>query len=165
MASRRAAVGERWRFFHGFDISRQDGVTWVDAPHLTEAVRLPDQLEFAADGSFMLAGRDADLIKVGGKRGSLTDVNRLLTAVPGVEDAVAFRVDEDVDDARLAALFVSATIDANALRASLRQSLDPAFIPRPMLRVAALPRSAAGKLSRAAVLELLRETLASARGD
>ena len=164
MASRRAAVGERWRFFSGFDISRQDGVTWVDAPHLMEAVRLPDQLEFATDGSFMLVGRDTDLIKVGGKRGSLTDVNRLLTAVQGVEDAVAFRVDEDAADSRLAALFVSATIDASALRASLRRSLDPAFIPRPMLRVAALPRSATGKLSRAAVLELLRETLASARG-
>jgi acyl-coenzyme A synthetase/AMP-(fatty) acid ligase len=165
MASRRAAVGERWRFFDGFDISRRDGTTWVGAPHLAAAFRLPDHLEFATDGSFALAGRDSDLLKVGGKRGSLADVNRALTAVRGVEDAVAFRVDEDAGDARLAALFVSAKIDAVALRASLSQSLDPAFIPRPMLRVAELPRSPTGKLSRAAVLELLRETLASVRGE
>lgn len=165
MASRRTSSGEPWRFFRGLDIRRQDDVTWVQAPHLPAPVCLPDQLEFAADGSFELVGRDADLIKVGGKRGSLAEVNRRLAAVRGVEDAVAFSVDEDAGDARLAALFVSATIDADGVRAALNQVLDPAFIPRPMLRVAALPRSATGKLSRAAVLDLLRETLASVRRD
>ncbi len=40
--------------------------------------------------------------------------------------------------------------------AALRRLIDPAFLPRPLVMVADLPRNAVGKLPRAAVLALLR---------
>ena len=43
-----------------------------------------------------------------------------------------------------------------AILAALRQGIDPVFLPRPLKRVTALPRSETGKLPRAELLQLLR---------
>jgi acyl-coenzyme A synthetase/AMP-(fatty) acid ligase len=42
-----------------------------------------------------------------------------------------------------------------AIRAALRRHIDPAFLPRPLHLVAALPRNENGKLTRQALDELL----------
>ena len=39
----------------------------------------------------------------------------------------------------------------------LAQSVDPAFLPRPLLLLAALPRNELGKTARAQLLQLLRQ--------
>jgi acyl-coenzyme A synthetase/AMP-(fatty) acid ligase len=44
---------------------------------------------------------------------------------------------------------------ARALRAALRRHIDPAFLPRPLHLVEALPRSENGKLTRQALLDLV----------
>jgi acyl-coenzyme A synthetase/AMP-(fatty) acid ligase len=163
MASRRASHAERWRFFDGLEVSAHGESASVSTAHLPTPFRLPDVLEFHADGSFALIGRTADLIKVGGKRGSLADVVRALLAIPGIVDAAAFRPEGADDDARVAALYVSDSVDVPTVRAALRRALDPVFVPRPIHRVCALPRSANGKLPRAALLELYRDTLAANR--
>jgi len=45
--------------------------------------------------------------------------------------------------------------EADILR-ELRAGMDPVFLPRPLRRVACLPRNETGKLPRDAVLALLR---------
>ena len=55
---------------------------------------------------------------------------------------------------RLIAFFVSDTLDARAVLAALRSMTDPAFLPRPLYRVDALPRAETGKLPRQALLAL-----------
>jgi len=57
--------------------------------------------------------------------------------------------------ARVGALVVAPDLTPRALRAALRRHLDPAFLPRPLHFVAALPRSENGKLARDALLELV----------
>ncbi|TAM12673.1 MAG: AMP-ligase, partial [Rhodanobacter sp.] len=56
---------------------------------------------------------------------------------------------------RVAALVVAPTLDEAAILAALRDAIDPVFLPRPLRRVAALPRNETGKLPRAALLALL----------
>jgi acyl-CoA synthetase (AMP-forming)/AMP-acid ligase II len=85
-------------------------------------------------------------------------VTRLLLAIPGVDDAVAFKPPGLADDARIAALIVSGSLDAVAIRAALRPVLDPAFIPRPIRIVGGLPRSPTGKLTREAIESLYQGT-------
>jgi len=134
-----------------------DGVR-IEAPQLSAPVLLGDLVERAADGRFLLAGRVGDLIEIAGKRASLADLTRRLLAIPGVEDAVIIQ-HEDADAGgvrRLAALVVAPSTSDAAVMAALRASFDPAFLPRPLKRVAALPRNALGKLPRAALLDLLR---------
>lgn len=157
MAARRTATGARWRFFDGIGCSSHDDGARVRAPHIDGEVRLLDALEFAPDGTFTLVGRDSDLVKIGGKRASLAEVTRLMLALRGVEDAIAFQLPGASDEARLVALVVGPTLDAATVRAGLVSVLDPVFIPRPLFMVPALPRSATGKLARDAVLRLYRE--------
>jgi acyl-coenzyme A synthetase/AMP-(fatty) acid ligase len=57
---------------------------------------------------------------------------------------------------RLAALVVAPALDEARILAILREGIDPVFLPRPLRRVAALPRNATGKLPRDALLAALR---------
>jgi 3-hydroxymyristoyl/3-hydroxydecanoyl-(acyl carrier protein) dehydratase len=57
-------------------------------------------------------------------------------------------------DARVSAFAVAPSMDKAAIVAQLRDRIDPVFLPRPLILVAALPRNAAGKLSREALKAL-----------
>jgi acyl-coenzyme A synthetase/AMP-(fatty) acid ligase len=57
---------------------------------------------------------------------------------------------------RVAALVVAPDLAPEAILAQLARSVDPAFIPRPLVRVAALPRNEVGKLPREKLLAALR---------
>jgi hypothetical protein len=127
-------------------------------------VQLGDEIELMSNGHFRWLGRSTDLIKVGGRRASLSALNRSLTDVPGVEDGVyvvpdqastTSSHDESRPPRRLAALYVSATLSPQDVLHALRARIDSAFLPRPLYRVAALPRNAIGKLPRAALTTLL----------
>jgi acyl-coenzyme A synthetase/AMP-(fatty) acid ligase len=74
-----------------------------------------------------------------------------------VADGVVLQLDESdaLGVARIAALVVAPALDEAAILAMLRESIDPVFLPRPLKRVAGLPRSETGKLPRAALLALL----------
>jgi 3-hydroxymyristoyl/3-hydroxydecanoyl-(acyl carrier protein) dehydratase len=106
-----------------------------------------------ARGRFELVGRDADIIKIAGKRASLTGLTRELCAIPGVLDGVAFLPRPDAR--RIAALVVAPRADAEALRRQLALRVDAAFLPRPLVLVDALPRDAVGKLPMAALCAAL----------
>jgi acyl-coenzyme A synthetase/AMP-(fatty) acid ligase len=157
MAWRRPVQQGPWRFFDGMQPRVRQERTWIHAAHLPEAVELADVLEFAADGGFTLAGRIGDMVKIGGKRASLAEVTQRLLEVPGVQDAVAFRPPDESADERIAALVVAKTLDAEAVRAALRQTLDPVFVPRPIHIVASLPRAATGKLTQRAISDVLAQ--------
>jgi acyl-coenzyme A synthetase/AMP-(fatty) acid ligase len=62
---------------------------------------------------------------------------------------------EDGRDARLIAFVVAPDIATETVLKTLRLSIDPAFLPRPLYFVDALPRNATGKLPRNAMDELV----------
>jgi acyl-coenzyme A synthetase/AMP-(fatty) acid ligase len=66
-----------------------DGVV-AASTHFAGPIALPDVLEIDADGSFALLGRHADLVKIAGRRSSLTGLNLLLQELPGLEDGVFY---------------------------------------------------------------------------
>ncbi|QDH71563.1 AMP-binding protein [Marilutibacter alkalisoli] len=156
-ARRRTAVDTAWTPLPGVDLHPRPDGTAVHAPHLTGPVLLADLIEVFEDGRFALHGRNSDLLEIAGKRASLGDLTRKLQAVPGVEDAVVFQLDE-ADAAgvrRIAALAVAPGLAAEAVMQSLRATVDPVFLPRPLRCVPALPRNETGKLPRRALLALL----------
>ena len=156
-ASRRTACEAAWTPFEGVHLQPCPDGTRVQAPHLAEPVLLADLVEIADDTRFELRGRQADLIEIAGKRGSLGEMTRRLLDIPGVRDGVVFQLDgEDGGVRRIAAAYVSDTLDAAAVLQALRPSVDPVFLPRPLRRVPALPRNETGKLPRAALLRLLQ---------
>jgi acyl-coenzyme A synthetase/AMP-(fatty) acid ligase len=148
-----------WRFFDEFRIKREGATTFVSADHLPETVELADLLEFRADGRFIIKGRDTDLIKIGGKRGSLGELTNRLLAIDGVHDAVIFQLSKpsESSEPRLSALVVAPKRTPGELRARLAEVIDPVFLPRPIRCVDALPRSSTGKLRQAELDKLVGE--------
>jgi len=157
IAQRRCALGEDWQLRDGIALRPQPDGTLVDAAHFEAPVALADLVELLPGNRFRLRGRHADLVEIAGKRASLGDLTRRLAALRDVEDAVVVQLDEA--DAfgvrRIAALVVAPTRSETDLLDELRQSVDAAFLPRPLRKVAALPRNGTGKLPRAALLAAL----------
>ena len=156
-ARRRTAQDDAWTLLPGVRLHPQPDGTLVDAPHLAAPVALADIVELLPDARFRLCGRNADLLEIAGKRASLGDLTRRLLAVPGVVDGVVVQLDADAHGvARIAALAVAPTLDADAILRALRTQMDPVFLPRRLRCVASLPRNETGKLPRATVIELLQ---------
>jgi acyl-coenzyme A synthetase/AMP-(fatty) acid ligase len=152
IAMRRTAIDEAWELCPGVNLSERDGEYWVQGGHILEPQRVADEVKPRDARRFTLHGRKANLVKIAGKRTSLEALNAVLARVEGVQDGVFYQRD---DSTRLGALVVAPGRNARALRAALRQHIDPAFLPRPLHLVAALPRNENGKLSREALLELV----------
>jgi acyl-coenzyme A synthetase/AMP-(fatty) acid ligase len=160
IATRRTARDAAWSPLPGVAVTPQPDGALVRAKHLAAPVKLADLVEVLGDGRFELRGRNADLLEIAGKRASLGDLTRKLQAIPGVVDGVVFQLDEQIGGVRrIAALAVAPTLDETQILAALREAVDPAFLPRPLRRVDALPRNDTGKLPRDALLALLRGSM------
>lgn len=155
IAARQVAREEVWRLADAFELATTDEGTQVLAEHLNEDVRLGDTVELLATHRFRWIGRSQDMINIAGKRGSLADLNQRLHAIPGVKDGVIFLPDEASQ--RLAAIVVAPGLRRSDILESLRGSVEPVFMPRPMYLVEELPRQATSKLPRKALLELFRK--------
>jgi acyl-coenzyme A synthetase/AMP-(fatty) acid ligase len=156
-ASRRTAIDATWKLFDGVRLQPGSDDTLVDASWFAAPVRLQDIVELQGEGTFVVRGRSSDMIEVAGKRASLADLTRRILAIDGVRDAVVFQPDPEAvaKIRRVAALVVAPGLDARAIRERLARSVDPAFLPRPLVLVDALPRNDVGKLPLARLLELL----------
>jgi acyl-coenzyme A synthetase/AMP-(fatty) acid ligase len=157
IARRRTACEAAWTPLPGVHLHPKPDGTLVHAAHLPVPVALADLVEVESDGRFHLRGRQADLLEIAGKRASLGDLTRRLLAIPGVTDGVMLQLDDCSHRgvARIAALVVAPDLEETAILAALRESIDPVFLPRPLKRVPALPRSETGKLPRAELLRML----------
>jgi acyl-coenzyme A synthetase/AMP-(fatty) acid ligase len=157
-ASRRAACEADWTLYPHAHLQPQPDGTQVSAAQLDAPRLLPDIVSLSADGRrFRLCGRQADMLEIAGKRASLGDLTHRLLAIPGVQDGVVFQLDDDgaLGVHRIAALAVAPSLDPHTILDALRCAIDPVFLPRPLLKVDALPRNETGKLPRAALLQLL----------
>ena len=155
LAIRRASVSTAWTPAAGVNIAiGDDGSAHASGGHLRGTLALADRLRpVDRGGAFELLGRDADTVKIAGKRASLAGLTRELRAIPGVSDGAVFLPHPEAP--RLAALAVAPGIDEDHLRVELARRVDAAFLPRPLVLVDALPRNATGKLPHAALCDVL----------
>jgi acyl-coenzyme A synthetase/AMP-(fatty) acid ligase len=164
LALRRPARGEGWRVRERMRLRRAGGEVWVEGGHLAQPLRIPDRVEMLSETRFKLLGRPEDMAKIAGKRGSIGALNAELLRVPGVVDGVFFDPGMASQRApRLAAVVVAPGIEPEAILRALRERIDPAFLPRPLIVAEALPRTATGKVARADLLALLEAAQACNR--
>lgn len=164
-ATRRTATESSFRLLDDLEATPVAAGIVFRGGHLDGEVCLGDRAEVDADGHLSLRGRDADMVKVGGKRASLSDLTQELRRIPGVVDAVYLR---DQPSGRLAsrliALVVAPGLDRETIQTALRERVDPVFLPRPLHLVAALPRTSLGKLRGDELRGLLRDLDAGESG-
>ena len=152
LATRRTVESDEWQSLDGVALRQDPAGTWVSGTAIEHEVLLNDIIELRGANRFRLHGRTADLVNIAGKRNSLAHLNYHLNSIPGVRDGVFIMPDERREGTtRLMALVVAPELTADAVMAALRRRIDPAFLPRPLRLVDALPRNMLGKLTREAI--------------
>ncbi len=136
-----------------------DGVSIFSLPGQRIRVRSPavfgpsghvpaDRARITPDGRVVLLGRAGRLIKIGGRRLDLGELEAALRRLPAIADA--FVAPHPDDSGQLAAVLATA-LDPLPLRALLRAHLAPWKVPRRLVPVPAFPLTARGKPDLAAL--------------
>lgn len=156
IATRRPARCQEWRTLPGVSLYADEKGTWAKGGHVEREVLLADVIELGDRNTFVLHGRTADLVNIAGKRTSLAHLNFHLNSIEGVRDGAFVMPEEDAGGVtRLMAFVVAPGLTSETILSALRRRIDPAFLPRPLCFVEALPRNETGKLQRGAVDELV----------
>jgi len=163
LASRRTCAQADWQLLpSGVALQYDAAGVWAHGGHVEGRVLLSDVLEPVSDGRFRLVGRHADMVNIAGKRASIAHLTAQLLAIDGVQDGCFVPQESSAKDVngahitRLAAVCVAPTLSTHQVLAGLRARIDPAFLPRPLRLVQAIPRNTTGKLTRSDLLALLR---------
>jgi len=162
IASRTRQVGrqEEWRPFAEVEISVTDqGRLLVDSPFVHADLPRPfetaDLVELHDDGSFTHLGRSDGIVKIGGRRVSLQEVEDCIRQQPGVEDAAVLAIPADGGRGhQLLAAIVPASHDVAELKKALLKKFEPTCLPRRFLCVDSLPTEMNGKMPRDRLLRL-----------
>jgi acyl-coenzyme A synthetase/AMP-(fatty) acid ligase len=86
-------------------------------------------------------------------------LNQKLSAIKGVVDGVFYMPNETDLHQRLIAFVVAPSLSKDDILNQLKQSIDAAFLPRPLILVDELPRNATGKLPQRELINLLDQQM------
>ncbi|MBZ4377478.1 non-ribosomal peptide synthetase, partial [Corallococcus sp. AS-1-6] len=127
----------------------------VHGPEGSRMYRTGDRVRYRADGVLEYLGRVDFQVKVRGFRIELGEVESALRQQEAVKDAVVVAKGEGAEKRLVAyvAPKASATLDAEALKASLRQRLPEYMVPGAVVVLEALPLNSNGKVDRKALPE------------
>lgn len=158
IAVRLTAKEAAWSLYRGVSLRPLEDCAEAASPWFDAPTWLQDVVELLDDRRFLIRGRNIDMIEVAGKRASLADLTRRLLSVPGVEDAAIFQPDASGASGvrRVAALVVAPGLSAEAIVEQFGRSIDPVFMPRPLMIVPFLPRNELGKMPRDRLLAALK---------
>jgi len=157
---RQQADGETWQVFPDVDLSVHDGLLRVRSPFTSEpwgeGFQTADRARLLEDGRLELFGRADSIVKIAGKRISLSKIEHSLLACPGVAEVAVISVRESgrVRDEAIWAAVVprdNCRLSPRELQGGLRDRLESVEVPRRIVIVDRLPRTASGKLPRAAL--------------
>lgn len=171
---RRDRDGEAFRALPRVELRRAaDGRLEVTSPFVSVGDELPDgrarmlsadRIELVPGGGFRLLGRADRVVKVGEKRLSLPEMERVLAAHPAVAEAALLVLGQRVHAVVAPSASGRPLLDREerrALRAALIRHLgarfDPVLLPRAWRFVAALPRDAQDKIPHASLVALFAD--------
>ena len=126
---------------------RQPPTGWPD-PSETRVVYSGDRVHMDESGRLYFRGRLDDQIKTAGFRVSPEEIESVALGCPGVAEALAYPILDDVLGARIGLAVAPLEADEAELRRRLRTELAPYQQPARLTRLMSLPRSANGKLDR-----------------
>ncbi|MGE6764048.1 non-ribosomal peptide synthase/polyketide synthase, partial [Corallococcus interemptor] len=127
----------------------------VYGPEGSRMYRTGDRVRYRADGVLEYLGRIDFQVKVRGFRIELGEVEAALRQQEAVKEAVVVAKGEGADKRLVAyvAPKAGATLEAEALKASLRQRLPEYMVPGALVVLEALPLNSNGKVDRKALPE------------
>jgi acyl-coenzyme A synthetase/AMP-(fatty) acid ligase len=158
IATRTTTQNPDWLLLTGYAFVEKPSGVCLLTPGNNEGILLPDQVEKIDPRHFHLLGRQTDIVKIAGKRGSLNDLKIKLCALEGIHDAIFFMPDGHPDEkARLAAFVVAPNLCLEEITSFFSKQIDKAFVPRPFIKVEKIPYNEIGKIPRKDLLTLLKQ--------
>lgn len=137
----------------GADCALHVASPWLSAK-VAQPMATQDRIRLV-DGGFEHLGRLDAVVKVGGRRVDLGDLESKLRSAQGVRDARVLAEEGDsVRGCTLLAVVEGDDLTVEALRAHLTVSVDPVVVPRRFRIVRSLPRNEAGKVTHEALRAL-----------
>lgn len=127
-----------------------DGVFWGDF------FRTGDLGRKRPDGRIVYTGRIKDIINVGGKKISPMELDLIIARLPGIADVACVGIPDELTGEQLVACLVAAgeqRLGLNDLKTLLHGTLEEYKMPQSLRYVAAIPRTASGKVQRARLVE------------
>ncbi len=159
IALRRPAKSERYEPLSGVLVRTDENERLlIRSPFLENPesdYQAGDRAKIHEDGSFEHLGRGDDVVKVGGKRIALSEVEAECLRLPGVRAVAALR--HDVGGLRGQEIWLAAVAPGygpELLKSALKMRLDAVLVPRRVRMLDELPIDERGKLRRATLLEL-----------
>ncbi len=145
-------------------IARGDNISpgyWNDEEKTKETFRngwlyTGDLARVDSDGFIYIVGRRKDFVKVAGKRFSLTDIEDVANSMPGISEAAALMVPDDVtgEAVRLFAVPESNGVTEDSVLLFCKQNLPPFKVPRDVTLVKEIPKNTFGKVQKRKLLEI-----------
>lgn len=106
---------------------------------------------FDPEGHILVAGRLDRMINSGGEKVDPIDVERVLRKFPGIDDVAVLGFPDPEWGEVVVAFIVENDPEPDALIRELKILLRPAEVPKRVLRLRSIPRSAMGKIDRTAL--------------
>ncbi|MDR2861865.1 MAG: acyl--CoA ligase [Syntrophobacterales bacterium] len=116
-----------------------------------------DRAERSEQGRFILRGRADDVVKIGGKRVDLREIQEKIKQIDGVQDAAVILTTKTEGRRTDLSAFVVSQIDPAELRQKMMGQVEAYAIHRRFISVEKIPVTPTGKLDRQA-LELLAQS-------
>lgn len=157
-----------WCPFEGVHVSAgDDQCIHLRSPFLPPDAPQPfvgaDRIELRDSKRFRHLGRSDGIVKIGGKRVSVPQLEKHLLALEGVRDAAVLVVGERTDRGpELGAAVVAPGLSIDAVRQALAAWVDHSVLPRQIVLVDELPTEATGKRRRAELLSLFQQDISPA---
>jgi len=171
IATRRTVEGDIWTVPEGMRLKAVADGMRIEAAHLPGPVLLEDGFERVDRQRVRFNGRRSDIVKVAGKRASLSGLDAALNSIEGVVDGVYLPPGDDGSasaNQRLTACIVVESAnggDVEQIRRELRGKVASAFLPRPLVQVTHIPRNGTGKVRYAELRALAQAAVQTARGE
>ena len=107
-------------------------------------------------GRFVLRGRADDVVKIGGKRVDLVEIQEKIKKIGGIRDALVVLLPRTKGRPTDLAALVVTELDPVELRRELAALVEPYAMPRRFVAVDRIPMTPTGKVDRAAIAEILQ---------
>ncbi|MEE9342037.1 MAG: AMP-binding protein [Gammaproteobacteria bacterium] len=155
IAHRRQSITTAWNAFPNVSLSTEKGLLKICSPFVSPTwamgFQTADRVTLESDRSFQLLGRADAIVKIAGKRVSLSKIEKRLLSCEGVAEAVVVAVPE-TGHIRDSSIWAAVTakkqhkLTSRQLQEDLRGQLEGIEIPRRIVITDTLPRTANGKL-------------------
>jgi acyl-coenzyme A synthetase/AMP-(fatty) acid ligase len=161
---RRSCDGDSWNGLGPVEWQIMDGRLQVRSPFISPSLPrneagffvTADRAEENGKGRFILRGRADDVVKIGGKRVDLAEIQEKIKKIEGVHDVLVVLLPREKGRQTALAALVVTELNPGELRRQMTALIEPYAMPRRFVTVEKIPVTPTGKSDRQEIERILK---------